>query len=96
MKAYDVEDLGVAVKFLDVKFEYETARGYSMSERSMILNLIEQFGRMPSILECQQLKLSFLLKRSISCQLKILVPHIGWRNFVDRHTQDRVSVFQCI
>jgi hypothetical protein len=44
MKAFDVKDLGVAAKFLGIKSEYEAPEDYSMSQRTMILNLIEQFG----------------------------------------------------
>ncbi len=44
MKTFDVKDLGTATKFMGIKIEYETPYGYSMSQRTMILNLIEQFG----------------------------------------------------
>jgi hypothetical protein len=33
-----------ASKFLGIKIEHETPNSYSMSQRTMILNLIEQFG----------------------------------------------------
>jgi hypothetical protein len=44
MKAFDVKDLGIAAKFLGIKIEFETPDGYSMSQRTMILALIDQFG----------------------------------------------------
>jgi hypothetical protein len=44
MKTFDVKDLGTASKFLRIKIEHETPSSYSMSQRIMILNLIEQFG----------------------------------------------------
>jgi hypothetical protein len=44
MKTFDVKDLGIASKFLGIKIEHETPNSYSMSQRTMILNLIEQFG----------------------------------------------------
>ncbi len=39
-----VKDLGFATKFLGIKIEHETARGSTMSQQLMILNLIDQFG----------------------------------------------------
>jgi hypothetical protein len=44
MKTIDVKDLGAASKFLGIKIEHETPHSYIMSQRTMILNLIEQFG----------------------------------------------------
>ncbi len=44
MKTFDVKDLGIASKFLGIKIEHETPHSYSMSQRTMILNLIEHFG----------------------------------------------------
>jgi hypothetical protein len=44
MKTFDVKDLGIASKFLGIKIVHETPNSYSMSQRTMILNLIEQFG----------------------------------------------------
>jgi hypothetical protein len=44
MKAFDVKDLGIAAKFLGIKVEFETPDGYTMSQQTMILALIEQFG----------------------------------------------------
>jgi hypothetical protein len=44
MKAFDVKDLGIASKFLGIKIEFETPDSYSMSQRTMILALIDQFG----------------------------------------------------
>ena len=44
MKTFDVKDLGTATKFLGIKIEYETPYGYGMSPRTMMMNLIEQFG----------------------------------------------------
>jgi hypothetical protein len=44
MKTFDVKDLGIASKFLGIKIEHETPNIYIMSQRTMILNLIEQFG----------------------------------------------------
>ncbi len=44
MKAFDVKDLGVAAKFLGIKIDYETHDGYSMSQPTMIINMLEQFG----------------------------------------------------
>ena len=44
MKAFDVKDLGIAAKFLGIKIEFETPGSYSMSQRAMILALIDQFG----------------------------------------------------
>jgi hypothetical protein len=43
IKTFDVKDLGIASKFLGIN-EHETPNSYSMSQRTMILNLIEQFG----------------------------------------------------
>jgi len=44
MKTFDVKDLGEAEKFLGIKIESEPSRGYSMSQRTMIESLIDQFG----------------------------------------------------
>jgi hypothetical protein len=44
IKTFDVKDLGVASKFLGIKIEHETPNSCSMSQRTMILNLIEQIG----------------------------------------------------
>jgi hypothetical protein len=44
MKAFDVKGLCVAAKFLGIKIEYEMPKGYSISQRILFLNLIEQFG----------------------------------------------------
>jgi hypothetical protein len=44
MKTFDVKDLGEAEKFLGIKIESETAHGYSMSQKTMIESLIDQFG----------------------------------------------------
>jgi hypothetical protein len=44
MKTFDVKDLGIALKFLGIKIEHETPNSYSISQRTMLLNLIEQFG----------------------------------------------------
>jgi hypothetical protein len=44
MKAFDVKDLGEVEKFLGIKVESETARGYSLSQKAMIESLVEQFG----------------------------------------------------
>jgi hypothetical protein len=44
MKAFDVKDLGEAEKFLGIKIESEKSRGYSMSEKTMMDNLVDQFG----------------------------------------------------
>ncbi len=44
MKAFDLKDLSVAVKFVGIKIEHKTAHNYSMSKRTMILILIKHFG----------------------------------------------------
>ncbi len=44
MQTFDVKDLGEAEKFLGIKNENETARGYCMSQRTMIGALVDQFG----------------------------------------------------
>jgi hypothetical protein len=44
MKTFDVKDLGEAEKFLGIRIESETAHGYSMSQKTMIESLIDQFG----------------------------------------------------
>jgi hypothetical protein len=44
MKTFDVKDLGIASKFLGIKIEHETQNSCSMSQRTMIMNLIKQFG----------------------------------------------------
>jgi hypothetical protein len=33
MKAFDVKDLGLTTTFLGIKIEYETDRGYNMSQQ---------------------------------------------------------------
>jgi hypothetical protein len=44
IKTFDVKDPVIAVKFLGIKITYETAFSYSMSQHTIILHLIEQFG----------------------------------------------------
>jgi hypothetical protein len=41
MKTFDVKDLGIASMFLGTKIEHETPNSYSMSQRTMVLNLID-------------------------------------------------------
>jgi hypothetical protein len=60
MKAFDVKDLGEAEKFLGIKIESETARGYCMSQRAMIDNLVDHCSlahalilKIHSLLVCQ-------------------------------------------
>jgi hypothetical protein len=43
MKTFDVKDLGIVSKFLGMKVEDDTARGYSLSQQ-VIANLVELFG----------------------------------------------------
>ncbi len=44
MKAFDVKDLGEVEKFMGIKIESEKSRGYSMSQKTIIDSLVDQFG----------------------------------------------------
>jgi hypothetical protein len=68
MRTLEIKDFGIAVKILGMKIEYETTFSYSMSQHTMILNLIEELGLNAIPVGTLMEEVVFLLKTSICCQ----------------------------